>query len=71
MSASPRWSAVDPDPDLIDLTVVVRAHQAMHAALLALVQAPFDDAALSRVLQVRHTLAPDVLSAQLRMAARA
>lgn len=71
MSASLRRSAVDPDPDLIDLTVVVRAHQAMYGALLALVQAPFCDAALGRVLQVRHTLASDVLRAQLRMAARA
>lgn len=71
MSAPPRRSAIDADPDLIDLTVVVRAHQAMYAALLALMQAPFDDAALSRVLQVRHTLAPDVLRAQLRLAARA
>ena len=71
MSVSPRRSAVEPDPDLIDLTVVVRAHQAMYAALLALVQAPFNDAALSRVLQVRHTLASDVLRAQLRMAGRA
>ena len=66
-----RPGAAEPDPNLIDLTVVVGAHQAMYAALLALVQRPFDDRALGRVLQVRQSLAADVVRAELRMAARA
>ena len=71
MPVSPSRSAVQPDPDLIDLTVLVRAHQAMYAALLVLVQDPFDDAALGRLLQIRQTLVGDVLRALSRMAARA
>lgn len=70
MPASLRQSPAEPDPDLVDLTVVVRAHQAMYGALLGLVQCPFDDAALGRVLQVRQTLAGEVLRAELRIGGR-
>lgn len=71
MTASASPAAVEADPDLIDLTVVIGAHQAMYSALLAVVQSPFDDRALSRVLQVRQSLVADVARAKLRIAARA
>lgn len=70
MSVSPSPSTAAVDPNLIDLTAVVRAHQVMYAALLGLVQRPFDDQALARVLQVRQCLAADVARAEQRMAAR-
>ena len=71
MTASPCPHTAEVDPDLIDLTVLAGAYQAMYTALLPLVQNPFDDRALGRVLQVRQTLAADVIRAKLRMAARA
>ena len=71
MTASPCPHTAEVDPDLIDLTVLAGAYQAMYTALLPLVQNPFDDRALGRVLQVRQKLAADVIRAKLRMAARA
>ena len=70
MSATPSPSTTKSDPDLTDVTAVVRAHQVMHAALLTLVQRPFDDQVLARVLQLRQNLVADLARAEQRMAAR-
>ena len=70
MSATPSPSTTESGSNLIDLTAVVRAHQVMYVALLTLVQRPFDDQVLARVLQLRQNLVADLARAEQRMAAR-
>ena len=70
MSATPSPSTTEFGSNLIDLIAVVRAHQVMYAALLTLVQRPFDDQVLARVLQLRQNLVADLARAELRMASR-
>lgn len=62
--------AAEPAPDLVDLTVVVKAQQAVNSALMRLVMNPWDDTALERFLRVRGGLQGAVAGAQLRQVDR-